>query len=261
MAVMRAATLSMAPRTIGGGMGVFRSLTPFTGAALVVMTLCGCAGPTPPENPADAPTTSATTEETFSTPPPEPTAPVSTAPGEANGTPIIALPRLPIGGQATLDPDAGRQCVEVSWIATVNGDDAFPAGYAVEITRAWFSDKGFEAIRSGCGHDPPNCLGHIMRTGSPSCRLAVRALPGADPAKSVSVGLKGIAYCPKSVGRTGCERFVDSLGSQQPQHLITLLPAPEQPTSTDSSTTPTTGQDGQPSVGPDSAPTITPSGG
>jgi len=241
-------------------MVVFRWRTSLSGAALLILGVCGCAGPESSEG-ALAPAASVTVEETFSSPPPEPSVSESTATPDGDETPRLSLPRLPIGGAAAPDPDTGRQCVEISWIATINGEQTFPSGYAVEITRAWFSDKGFEVVRSGCGHGPPNCLGHIVRSGSPTCALAVRALPRADPGRSVSVGLKGVAYCPNSVGRTGCQRFVESLGKQQPQHSIPLLPAPEQTPPTDSSTTPETGADGEPSGGPDPAATATPPGG
>jgi len=234
---------------------VFRWLTPFA-AALLIVVVAGCAGPASPGSTV-APEPSVTPEETFSSPAPEPTQSLPTPTGKGTVTPSLALPRLPIGGAAEADADERRQCVGISWIANVNGSDTFPAGYAVEITRAWFSDKGFEVIKSGCGS--PNCLGHIMRSGSSSCSLAVRALPGADPATSVSVGLKGIMYCPKSVGRTQCRRLIESLDKQQPQHAIPLLPAPEPTAPTDSGTTSETGADDE--QGPDPGTSATPSGG
>lgn len=240
-------------------MVVVRWLTWSTVAALATVTACGCAGPESPGEPVPS-TTTVITEETFPSPPPEPTVTDSTAAPGGDETPRLALPRLPIGGVAVPDPDIRHQCVEVSWIATVNGEQTFPSGYAVEITRAWFSAEGFEVVRSGCGEGSPNCLGHIIRTESPSCSLAVRALPGADPSSSVSVGLKGIVYCPRSVGRARCERFVESLGSQ-PQHSITLLSQPDQPGPTEATTVPGSGTDTDPSVEADPGATATPSGG
>ncbi len=242
-------------------MVAFRWLTSFTGAALVILGVCGCAGPASPEG-SIAPVTSVTAEETFSSPAPEPTESPSTPSGGGKVTPSLALPRLPIGGEAaSADADDRRQCVDISWIATINGEDTIPAGHAVEITRAWFSDKGFEVIRSGCG--PPNCLGHIMRSGSSSCSLAVRALPGAEPGTNVSVGLRGIMHCPTSVGRTECRRLVESLDKQQPQHSIELLPVPEPTAPTDSGTTSQTGADVEPGTDPGTSATATatPSGG
>ncbi|WP_347350974.1 hypothetical protein [Intrasporangium sp.] len=193
--------------------------------------LAGCAGPPPPTSP---PATTGSPVTSFTTPPPEPTTTSSpttaSSPGtRGDGGPIVSLPRLPIGGDAVTDEDdPALQCVAVSWIVTKSPYPDIPPGYAVEITGATFSGRGFEVVRGPCGSDAPACVGRIMRAGAIRCSLAVRARPDADPDVTVSVGLKGIAYCPSAGQR--CRQFVDAV-AREPGVTIRLNPPPGTATS------------------------------
>ena len=69
-------------------MVVFRWRTSLSGAALLILGVCGCAGPESSEG-ALAPAASVTVEETFSSPPPEPS--VSESTGQASSKPIHAI--------------------------------------------------------------------------------------------------------------------------------------------------------------------------
>ncbi|MDN5795927.1 MAG: hypothetical protein L0H79_09280, partial [Intrasporangium sp.] len=172
--------------------------------------LAGCAGPPPPPSPQTF-----TSVTTFSSPAPEPTTTASPTRTRDDVQPVaVSLPRLPIGGDSTTsEADAALQCVDVSWIVTKTDSPDIPPGYAVQVTGATFSDKGFEAVTGACEAAAPACVGRIMRTGSTRCSLAVRALPDADPEVTVRVGLEGTAYCPSGVGDR-CQRFADAVARE-----------------------------------------------
>jgi hypothetical protein len=211
---------------------------------LLAAGLSGCGGGNGPDGRTGRTTTGSTTstsEGPFPTPTPEPTTTTTHAPEPTEDNPIIGLPSLPIGGDADTDSDdPARQCVDISWIPTTDANPVIPQGYAVEITGARFSAKGFEVIKSGCESSRPNCIGHVMRSGSDQCDLAVRALQDASPEVIVQVGLKGILYCPKSVGMKKCQKFADAVANE-PGVTIELNPAPEPTTATDAGTATTSG--------------------
>ena len=186
-------------------------------------------------------TTTSTSEEEFPTPTTESTTPTTEDPTPTEDSRVLTLASLPIGGNPETDPDdPARQCVDISWIVTTDANPVIPQGYAVEITDAVFSAGGFEVVESGCGSSRPNCIGYIMRVGQDTCDLAVRALPDADPADTVEVGLKGILYCPKTVGLQRCQDFADAV-ADEPGATIELNDAPEPTTDTGTQTATDTG--------------------
>ncbi len=205
------------------------------GAIILAVVLGGCGAPLSPSGSSDGtPATSVFTDESFSSPPTEPATTTASGASAGSQTPAIRLPHLPVGGSAHTDTeDPRRQCVDVRWAITTNAGPDIRQGYAVEITGAVFSGKGFTAVKAGCASSRPNCLGHILRAGTVECDLAVRALPEADPQATVTVGLKGIVYCPQSVGADGCRRFADAV-AKEPQITIPLDPAPDHDTATGS---------------------------
>jgi hypothetical protein len=200
---------------------------------------CGGGGNTPPVTT----TSSSSSEEPFPTPTTEDTSPTTQAPTPTNGTPIVALPRLPIGGASAPDAnDPARQCVGVSWIGA-DPQTALPPGYAAEITGALFSARGYQVIRAGCGSDSPNCVGYVMRPEKQQCDLAVRTLSTAQPGAGATVSLKGIVYCPQSVGRDRCAQFAEAM-SKAPQLSIELIEPVSPETGTGSATDTSTSSGG-----------------
>ncbi len=186
-------------------------------AILLALLLVGCGGPSLTESsstgtPSTGTVGTPTLQETFATPSQEPSSTTFTASEDADTTPAVSIARLPIGGIAQADADdATLQCVAVSWSVSTG---QFPAGYAVEVTRASFSGPGFTALRSSCGGTPP-CVGYVMRIGKISCSIAVRSGPEADPNADVAIRLGGIVHCPRRVGLDGCRRFRDLVASEQ----------------------------------------------
>jgi len=160
--------------------------------------------------------------EDFPTPTTENPSPTTDAPSPTNDDPIVALPKLPIGGGSGPDAnDPSRQCVEISWIGA-DPLPSLPPGYAAEITGALFTAPGYQVIHGGCGLDHPNCVGYVMRPEKQECDLAVRTLPQAKPGAGARVSLKGIVYCPQSVGKQKCANFADAM-SKAPQLSIELI--------------------------------------
>jgi hypothetical protein len=212
---------------------------------LLAAGLSGCGGGNRPVGPTDTATTT-TSEGPFTTPTPEPTT-TTTVPEPTDDNPIISLPSLPVGGGPVDDTNDGptRQCVDISWISDAQPD--IPQGYALEVTGAIFSANGYQVIGSGCGSNSPNCIGYIMRTGKDSCSLAVRTLPDARPNVGAGVALKGILYCPRSVGMKQCQKFADAVAKE---HGTADLSEPTAGTDTETGTdtgtdtgTPTTSGD------------------
>ena len=177
---------------------------------------------------ATTPDNSASSSEDFPTPTTENPSPTTDAPSPTNDTPIVALPKLPIGGASEADAsDPTRQCVGISWIGA-DPLTSLPPGYAAEITGALFTAPGYQVIGGGCGSDHPNCIGYVMRAGKQNCDLAVRTLSTAKPGAGARVSLKGIVYCPQSVGKQKCENFAVAM-SKAPQLSIELI----EPTATE----------------------------
>lgn len=172
------------------------------GAAVLlagVLTGCTSGGPGPPTPSTSASTPS--TEPTFPSATAENLAPTTEATTSGDTTPMVSLPGLPVGGASAPEAsDNSRQCITFAW----SGTPEIPKGYAVEVVGAVFSAPGYEAIRASCEADGPHCIGYVMRAGSTNCNLVVRTLPTANPDVQARVGLKGILYCPKSIGATRC---------------------------------------------------------
>lgn len=202
-----------------------------TGGLLLLAALMAGCGAVPTPTPQPQPLTSGT--QTFTPPPIEPTTTTTSTQAPVDDDPVISLARLPIGGFATLDEDdPTRQCVEVSWIVNTDANPVIPSGYAVEVTRAVFSGPGFSVVAGGCGTTRPKCLGLIMRAGKDTCDLAVRAGPKAKPNVEVKVGLTGILYCPRKVGKTGCQKFADAVAKEPGVTIPLELPPPPGTSST-----------------------------
>lgn len=216
-------------------------------ALLLVAALTGCSGggtggssTTDGSTGSDTSTssTSSMSSETFSTPTTEDVNPTTGQTGSNSATPIVSLPSLPIGGAAAPDPkDPSRQCVGISWIATTDANPVIPPGYAVEVTGARFSTKGYTVVTSGCGSDSPNCLGYVLRKGKDHCDLAVRTLPSASPDAGATVGLKGILYCPQSVGKKRCGDFAAAVAKEPGVAIELIEPSAATDSGTESGTT------------------------
>jgi hypothetical protein len=152
----------------------------------------------------------------------------------------VALPGLPIGGNASVDPlDPTWRCAIVNWTGT---DEPPPLEVNLTLTRLHVEPPSdYEVSDGGCDDLGP-CLDRVNAiSGNGSCAVGVRQVASsADGQGALFVTAGSVACAPQDVAI--CESFLTELGdinlaqSIQWSDALTQPPQPPEPPEPDGST-------------------------
>lgn len=145
-----------------------------------------------------------------------------------DGSPVISVASLPVGGQSEGSP--GDQCVRVSWILS-STENTIPGGLSVKITGVAFAPDRYVQADHGCAG--PACVGLTLSSAELRCDLPIRPTETTatelSESDEVKMSLKGRVLCT-DYDANPCKTFAATvLGS--PQTIPVPLPvSPEGPT-------------------------------
>ena len=189
------------------------------------------------------------TDEDFPEPTPENTAATEEPQGGDAGGVSVSLPGLPIGGDASSDPDDPTwRCAIVNWTGTPE-----PPPDEVNLTLARLHVEpasDYEVSDGGCDDLGP-CLDRVdVISGGGRCAVGVRQVAfSTDGAGALSVTAGSVACLPQDTAI--CEQFLAELDGTDLAQSITWSDAVTAPTESDTSSDSggSTGSDQPPQTG------------